>query len=205
MKKWFIFILSAAILLALALWFVPAVEEIDRVIPAYLWSVDDAALETSLNITVCGKYYRYLFCDHKFIGTVAVEGYSLIPYWNWMNPERYGEWDPAGWSGRMRICINPRRAEHEYITMLDMGSVSAHRTYNVKTGEIGKVIEGLLVREDGDISFIDIAPGFEMINLVGYRVAEGDLPRTRYEISAPATNRAEAEAIDIRMDAAWRQ
>lgn len=191
MKKKIFFAALGLIVLALALWFVPAVENIDRVMPAVEWSENDEALCLPTEIALSGKYYRYLFRDDKFIGTISVPGYALEPYPN-INP-RTGESLYTEWGDTVRIFIEPGGHPFTVMGLKQVGIPERTPIFHAATGSVGHSYRyGACLRsEDGRqmVQFV-IKPGFDRV-LAFVHMPDSE---SRY-ISAPAATREEAEAI----------
>ena len=194
MIKKIVFGAVGVVLLALPLWFIPAVEEIDCVMPAVEWQSNDESVCLPTELTVQGKYYRYLFRDDYFIGTVSLSGYTLEPWKKTYFPSN----EPiTAWSEKVKIICKPGGSLFTQLLLEWVGKPSSTDvpiSFHVATGTLGDPRYnklGCLRAEDGRaIVSLVVAPGLDRV------VMDVDLPGKGFHyLSAPATTREEAEAI----------
>lgn len=190
MKKKILFGAIGVGLLALALWYIPAVEKIDRVMPAIEWQYNDESVCQPTELTIRGEYYRYLFREDYFIGTVSLSGYTLEPWEKNYFPSN----EPiTAWSDRVKILYS-NRSLFTQLLLEWVGkppSTDVPISFHVATGTLGDPRYnkmGCLRAENGrKIRSLVIAPGLEHV------LFHADLPGSGFHyLSAPATTRDEA-------------
>lgn len=193
-KKVFFGVLGilGVVLLALALWFVPAVEEIDRVMPAVEWSDKDETFSLPTEIAIKGKYYRYLFRDDHFIGTVSLPDYRLEPLMN--TNSATGKPRYTTWNETVRIIPDMGGTPFTVMALERVGPIDPSPSFNAATGTVGTPPyrhSGCLRAEDGrGILQLVVEPGLVRI------LAFVTVPDSKFHyLSAPASTRDEAVMV----------
>ncbi len=168
----------------IGLWNIPWVERLERRIPAIEWLPNEVDYSDPFAVEISGKYYDYLWRDDVFVGTVAIEGYTLNPFPNRIIIGDKPRW--TEWNDTIRLEIPAEGGSFVPLTMIEAGKT--------RTGEAaGCYRQG----DDRLIMSFGVTPGMESLQVVVLeRVKPGaESYGTACYISAPATTREDAQTI----------
>lgn len=174
----------AACAALIGLWNIPWVERLDKRIPAIEWMPNEVDYTGPFAVQISGKYYDYLWRDDVFIGTVAIEGYTLQPFPNRIIIGDKPRW--TEWNDTVRIQIEAEGSNFAPLTMIEVGT------------NRDREATGCYRQGDRLIMSFGVTPGFESLQVVVLeRVTPGaESYGTACYLSAPATSLADAQAIN---------
>ena len=166
----------------IGLWKIPWVTTIERRMPAIEWQPDGSSYSDPFAVQISGKYYHYLWRDDVFVGTVAIEGYTLNPFPNRIiigNKPRYTEWNET-----IRIEIGPEGSGFAPLTMTEVGRSRDREA------------PGCYRKDNRLVISFGITPGFTCLQAVVLAPVDDNTYGTACYLSAPATTPEDAQRIN---------